>query len=550
MSQAACKIHGVDDIQTEEQLAALAAALGATKHPALTAAERQLAASSVEVPSSLVRAARTLMQHGEDPLGDTFSRLRSPEVRRPMGATYTPDTIVTSMVKWAALSRTTPERVVDPGCGSGRFLVAAARRFPKAKLIGIEIDPLAALLARANLAVAGIDARADVLLSDYRELALPRIGGPTLFIGNPPYVRHHLLGDKWKQWLTRTAKSRGLEASQLAGLHVHFFLATAELGRAGDIGVFITAAEWLDVNYGRLVRELLLEDLGAEALHVIEPTAAPFADAATTAVISCFKVATRPKSIALRRVERLSELGSLSGGRLVRRERLEAANRWTPLTRPTKKGPDGYVELGELCRVHRGQVTGANRVWIAERDVDLPDSVLFPTVTKAKELFGAGRVLADPAALRRVIDLPHDLDVFAGDDRKRVDRFIRKAKALGADKGFIASHRKSWWSVGLRHPAPILATYMARRPPTFVLNQASARHINIAHGLYPRESMTPHGLATLASYLSSAVSTADGRTYAGGLTKFEPKEMERLLVPGPALLAQSPQHVAAPNIPV
>jgi hypothetical protein len=27
----------------------------------------------------------------------------------------------------------------------------------------------------------------------------------------------------------------------------------------------------------------------------------------------------------------------------------------------------------------------------------------------------------------------------------------------------------------------------------------------------------------------------DGRTYAGGLTKFEPREMERLLVPTPEL---------------
>jgi hypothetical protein len=29
----------------------------------------------------------------------------------------------------------------------------------------------------------------------------------------------------------------------------------------------------------------------------------------------------------------------------------------------------------------------------------------------------------------------------------------------------------------------------------------------------------------------------EGRTYAGGLTKFEPREMERLLVPHPELLA-------------
>jgi adenine-specific DNA-methyltransferase len=33
-----------------------------------------------------------------------------------------------------------------------------------------------------------------------------------------------------------------------------------------------------------------------------------------------------------------------------------------------------------------------------------------------------------------------------------------------------------------------------------------------------------------ADYLAAATHLADGGTYAGGLTKFEPREMERLLV--------------------
>jgi hypothetical protein len=32
------------------------------------------------------------------------------------------------------------------------------------------------------------------------------------------------------------------------------------------------------------------------------------------------------------------------------------------------------------------------------------------------------------------------------------------------------------------------------------------------------------------------ISQRSGRTYAGGLTKFEPREMERLIVPSPAML--------------
>jgi hypothetical protein len=73
---------------------------------------------------------------------------------------------------------------------------------------------------------------------------------------------------------------------------------------------------------------------------------------------------------------------------------------------------------------------------------------------------------------------------------------------------------------------------MARRPPAFVLNRAEVRHINIAHGIYPRETLSAKVLDALALYLNEFVSTRDGRTYAGGLTKFEPKEVERLLVPG------------------
>ncbi len=453
-----------------------------------------------------------------------------------MGATYTPPAIVSAMLAWAA-TQLNPARIVDPGIGSGRFLAAAGRRFPDAQLIGVELDPLAALLARGHLAAAGLAPRSTVIVGDYREAPLPAIDGPTLYVGNPPYVRHHLLGQRWKAWLVTTARTYGLDASQLAGLHVHFFLATAHHARAGDVGVFITAAEWLDVNYGRLVRELLLKVLGLKAIHVIEPEALPFAGTATTAVITGFEVGQRPASIGLRRVSTLDGLDLCQVDSQARRERLECAPRWTPLTRAPIDKAEGFVELGELCRVHRGQVTGANRVWIAGlHSADLPEFVMFPSVTKARELFAAKDVLTDATSLRRIIDLPIDLDLFDADERRRIDTFLKVARALGADNGFIARNRKAWWSVGLREPAPILATYMARRPPAFVRNLADARHINIAHGLYPRERLSEQALRALAHYLSHSASTTQGRMYAGGLTKFEPKEMERLLVPHPELL--------------
>jgi adenine-specific DNA-methyltransferase len=479
---------------------------------------------------------RDLIRAGSDPLGEAFCKLRSPDVRRSDGATYTPSPIVRAMIEWAT-ARKNPDRIVDPGTGSGRFLMQAADAFPAATLIGVDTDPLAALLARANLATTGAARRSRIIVGDYRRFDESAGSGSTLYIGNPPYVRHHQITAKWKDWLFEEAAKLGHRASRLAGLHVHFFLATVRNARPGDFGVFITAAEWLDVNYGALMRSLVLGELGGQSVTVIEPTAQPFPDVATTAAITTFEIASKPTSVFFRRIESLRCLDSLDKGHKVRRDRLSTQSRWSYLTRATDKPPDGYIELGELCRVHRGQVTGANEVWIAgEHSIGLPDSVLFRTVTRARELFDANGLLDDANKLRFVIDLPVDLDELDNEERRAVESFLKCAKEMGADRGYIASHRKAWWSVGLRAPAPIISTYMARRPPALVINRAAARHINIAHGLYPRDPMSAQAQMTLVRFMQANISQRSGRTYAGGLTKFEPREMERLIVPGPAML--------------
>ncbi len=523
-------------LTSESLLVGAGIALGARDVPGWSDPESAVARElGAEAPARDVLAAiRAAVAEGADPLGDAFCRLRDPERRRPDGATYTPAAIVASMVGWAA-SEPAPGRVVDPGAGSGRFAVAAGRRFDGASIVAVERDPVAAIACRAHLALAGLSGRARVVVDDYRRADLGAHEGRTLYLGNPPYVRHHQIDAGWKEWLTLTAHAHGLEASQLAGLHVHFFLATAARARAGDGGAFITSSEWLDTNYGRLVRELLLGPLGGEAVHVLEPTAAPFEDAAVTAAITCFRVGRAPgAAIRMRRLGNVAALGALDGGREVAAAALREAPRWSPLTRRARAVPAGHVQLGELCRVHRGAVTGRNSTWVVRAgEVDLPESVLFASVTRAREIFEAGPTLSATDHLRRVIDLPQDLDVFEGAEKRLVTRFLRDAKRAGAHDGYIARARRAWWSVGLKPPAPILATYMARRPPAFVMNAAGARHINIAHGLYPRTELPAEVLTRLVMGLRRSVSVDDGRTYAGGLTKFEPREMERLLVPDP-----------------
>lgn len=517
----------------ERQLVSLVGALlGDTR--AVSYAEAKLLATAQPVSAGAAASARERILAGDDLLGLQFCRLRNAKQRRRHGATYTPAVIVEAMMSWACAEVRKPDRVVDPGAGSGRFLIAAAQSFPDAELVGVEIDPLAALMLRANASIHGFADRLVLHLDDYRSLVLPQISGPTLFIGNPPYVRHHGISKLWKAWFAATARQFGVTASKLAGLHIHFFFKTRELAQAGDFGVFITAAEWMDVNYGSALRRMLADGLGGAAVHVIHPEACPFEDALTTGAITCFRVGTRPKQISMRSVNSLDQLAPLRNGRPIDIQSAVDAPKWSAFLRAPRQRPAGFIELGELFRVHRGQVTGSNGVWIetsASRDV--PNRYKPFAVTRARELITAGTLLSSNKGLRRVVDLPVDLTELDREDRKAVQRFLVWARENGAHEGYVAAHRRVWWSVGLRAPSPILCTYMGRRPPAFVRNLVKARHINIAHGLYPRAPLSDAMLAAVLAWLQKHVSTADGRTYAGGLVKFEPREIERIVLPQP-----------------
>ena len=260
----------------------------------LSSLERRLLSRAPvdSVSCRVVANVRERIEAGTDPLGDAFLKLRSADVRRESGAVYTPQVIVGSMVAWLS-QEPSVGRIVDPGAGSGRFALAAGRAFSEARLVAVESDPLALLLLRANLTAAGLAERSEVVAGDYRLLRLGEAveqRGPTAFIGNPPYVRHHLIERGWKEWLHAEANRLGVPASGLAGLHVYFFLQTALPAAPGDIGTFVTSAEWLDVNYGKLVRAVLVRHLGVESVHLIDPSELPFGDVATTAAITCFRV--------------------------------------------------------------------------------------------------------------------------------------------------------------------------------------------------------------------------------------------------------------------
>lgn len=115
-----------------------------------------------------------------DLFGLAYERFFSDLFKGKRGQYFTPRPLVELVADLAGIRP--GDRVLDPTCGSGSFLIAAHAR--GADVGGIEVDPDLAVLARLNLALHGINPRA-VATADFFDAATSETWD--VILANPPF---------------------------------------------------------------------------------------------------------------------------------------------------------------------------------------------------------------------------------------------------------------------------------------------------------------------------------------------------------------------------
>ena len=105
--------------------------------------------------------------------------------RRARGAFYTPAAVADRLVRWTAPWRA--QVVCDPACGGGAFLLAAMRAGVAVdRLVGIDIDPVAAAVAEAAVCLAAGGRPPRIAVAD--ALVDPWPVEADVVVGNPPFL--------------------------------------------------------------------------------------------------------------------------------------------------------------------------------------------------------------------------------------------------------------------------------------------------------------------------------------------------------------------------
>lgn len=471
---------------------------------------------------------------GRDVVGAAYERLVSGRSRRALGQFFTPLPIGRAMAHWLLAEK--PKLLLDPGCGSGSLLVAAAHeRATSTRLLGLDVDPLAIAMAEKNGSLRAIEhlelRRANFLTDTINER-------PDAIICNPPYTRHQALSAAEKATIHAGFTERlGVEFSQLASLHVLFLVRALEIAADNARLAFITPAHWLDMKYAEHVKEFVLQNAQVEAIVEFPARELVFEHAITTATLTLIRkgvdgaAATRiVRSKSTRRDDIAAVMQEADAGVRVT---LSSSNKWSRI--PRRMSRQG-VRLGEVAHIRRGAATGCNSFFVlSDQDrrfhklnrCSLLPCIASPRVVTVDEIDEAA-MLALPDGAPRWLLAP---------SRERLggplERYLLQADALGVHQRYLVKQRvqagRPWWMVEAEFEAPILFSYFNRNRPRFVRNSIAGVPLNNWLVIQPHDDVDTDALFSALS--ESTVRNrleSDSRRYGNGLWKLEPSELKNV----------------------
>lgn len=471
--------------------------------------------------------------------------------RKKFAQFFTPEPIANLMIDW--VFQINPITILDPSVGPGVFLRLIRRKNHAAKLIGIDIDPVALAAARTTLEPGS----ADLIEHDFLTWTDNRKFDGIL--ANPPYLRHHDIHYPFDIFKT-VGHRNSVVLSKLTNIYLLFVIEICRKLNYGGRAAVIVPGEWTNANFGMALKSFLLLNGFLHSIVYFSNLSDQFEDALTTAAILLIEKPTANKVTAFNSyfVESSVTIHDLrpiileginpSPGIIHRRfcgTDLIYLEKWDKVLKDgMAEQKAGFVPLGSMVKSRRGIATGANEFFhLTEsniRDLKLSPINLKPCVGRSEQVSGLQFTTMDFEQLKNR-DSRVWLLSFAFVPTKAEESYIQGGVDDGLNQRFLLAGRKPWYLMEQRPPAPIWAAVFGRKSLRFVYNQAGVSNLTTFHCIYPTNS-DPVFCRALVACLNSRVvqelAEHQRRVYGGGLLKFEPKDLLSIQVPNLTVVSE------------
>jgi type I restriction-modification system DNA methylase subunit len=374
-----------------------------------------------------------------DVIGRVYEELIPDIERHRLGQYYTPPPIIELITEMCIKSPN--DKVLDPACGSGGFLVKAYHKLKDLKkrenpfadddklheeilnqLYGIDINPFPAQLSSINLAVRNLKVTSkniNLVVSDFFKVK-PSMGiipkDLDVVVTNPPYTRQEEMEykDQIREEALTYSDGSKIRLDARAGIYAYFFTHSAKFMKNHGMMGQITSDTWLDVGYGEDLKRFFLDHFKIHAVIWYDVRAFEKALVGTCIIIlekedeskegrenNAVKFVRIKKAIPIEEIVKAIKTANedledeLIGITLKKQKELEPDDKWgTFLRAPAiyfkiKQHPK-MIKLGEIAEIRRGFTTGADEFFYLDKEKvrlwSIEKEYLKPVVTSPQNI--------------------------------------------------------------------------------------------------------------------------------------------------------------------
>ncbi len=478
------------------------------------------------------------------------------------GGYYTSSKVAEWLCGWAIQSA--DDTVLEPSCGDGSFLAAAARRL---LTLGAEPTQIAHNLTGIEIVAAEAHAATERLRLDLGQSADDIVCNSDFFgwwqdseqpsfdviVGNPPFIRYQSFPEPHRTRAMTIMGDQGLKPNRLTNIWVPFVVAaTASLKPGGRLAL-VLPAEILQVTYAAQLRSYLTDHF--ERIDVIACNELFFDNAEQEVVLLLADGALVSASedntcrVALTAADKVVDITDIKPALLLARAEPKTirhdSEKWLKYFLDNRqisfmralRDAEITTSMSTHASIDVGVVTGKNEFFVVSTEQVEAfglQGYTTPLVSRSVQLKGSRFSHDDWITLAAGNDRVHLLNISEEQARtlsEPLRRYIEDGEQKEFHKGYKCSIRAPWYKV----PSLWIPDGFSFRQiydfPRMVLNESGATSTDTIHRMRSHGADPERIIANTYTWLTAASAEIEGRSYGGGVLELEPTEAERLLMP-------------------